>query len=621
MCGIAGLAGNFNSEESARLLRGMMDRMDHRGPDAEGSRVEEGVSLGHLRLAIVDLSEAGTQPMHDHSENFLLTFNGEIYNFKDIRGKLPAISYRSQTDTEVILEGFGLWGPAVFDQMNGMFAAAFWNKKQQELTLVRDRLGIKPLYYHISGGKIAFASEIRALIGTGLFKPTIDRDGLADFFTYQTVHAPKTILNEVKMLLPGHYLTFRNGKEEIKSFWRLEDQGQNQENGNYEAVKTRVRELLGAAVERRMMSDVPLGAFLSGGIDSSAVVALMAQASSQPIDTFSVVFQEKEYDESPWSEMMARKYQTRHHPILLKPDDFLEGLPRALQAMDHPSGDGINSFVVSGVTKKAGITVALSGLGGDELFAGYPVFRQLGEIQGSALWKLPAGLRKMLAPLVEIVPGGRRGEKLGALLRLSRSRLQDIYPVFRMVFAASEMRSISPGAHPDYNFVKSFISQQAASLEKIPALSQISLAEIRTYTQNVLLRDTDQMSMAHALEVRVPFFDHTLVEYLMGIPDRLKYPDYPKKLLVESMGDLLPAEVVHRKKMGFVFPWERWLREELRSFCEAKLNWLGKSSLFDEKAIQSLWKDFGKGKGSALWSHIWLLVVLADWMQKNGVEE
>jgi asparagine synthase (glutamine-hydrolysing) len=492
------------------------------------------------------------------------------------------------------------------------------------LFVARDRLGIKPIYYHHQDGQLLFGSELRALLASGCLRPKVDRAALGSYLVYQTVYGDGTLLEGVKMIPPGHYGLWKAGKWTLTPWWdiwknALPEAGQM----DVPAIRSRIRRLLDQSIERRLVSDVPVGAFLSGGIDSSAVVALMAQASTQPVDTFSVVFEEKEYDESEWSGLIAKKYATRHHPILLKPADFLDALPAALKAMDHPSADGINSYVVLQVTRAQGVKVALSGIGGDELFAGYPVFAQLPAILRSRVMQLPLGLRKLIASTYGTFRQGRDANKKIALLRLPSAGIDDVYPVFRTVYEWQEARHLlrlpETVAHP----LSGLLASNRAFRAKLPLLSQIGGLEINSYTQSVLLRDTDQMSMAHALEVREPFFDHDLVEFVMGIPDKVKQPPgYPKQLLVESLGDLLPDGLVHRKKMGFVFPWEQWMRGELRSFCHDRIHQFNERGLLaSHEALPSIWHEFQVGKGPWLWPHIWLFVVLEDWLQRNGITE
>ncbi|MEL6134841.1 MAG: asparagine synthase C-terminal domain-containing protein, partial [Bacteroidota bacterium] len=430
------------------------------------------------------------------------------------------------------------------------------------------------------------------------------------YLQYYSVNAPRTILKNVFQLKAGHFGIWKGGYFHQEAFWTIEDVADHAETDEA-SVQKEVKQRLMAAVERRMISDVPLGAFLSGGIDSSAIVALMAQASSQPIHTFSVVFQEKAFDESLYSRMIAEKYRTAHHPILLKPEDFLHELEPALAAMDHPTGDGINSYVVSQATKREGFTVALSGLGGDELFAGYPVFQQYKKFkQAQTLYQVPLGLRKLGSQAAGTLVAKHKVARLQELMTVPNPQFEYLYPVFRKLFSPSEIEQLMGHYAKDSTLGRIFEPEILRKIDQLPIYSQVSVGEISTYTQNVLLRDTDQMSMAHSLEVRVPFFDHELVEYVLGVSDTIKQPTFAKKLLVESLGALLPNEVVHRKKMGFVFPWPIWMKNELREMCAQSIERLAERNLMRGEAVQSFWQAFLADDPQVIWMKLWMLVIL-----------
>jgi asparagine synthase (glutamine-hydrolysing) len=626
MCGIAGIVSRSDLPQMRAALHTMLDAMPHRGPDARGEWHDDHCSLGHQRLAIIDLSERGNQPMQDHGGRYTLVHNGEIYNWREVRSKLD-YPWKTETDTEMILAAFAHWGRDCVKHFNGMFAFAIWDNLEQSLFIARDRMGIKPVYLFEHNGVLAFASEARAIARIisqiSDQRPRINKEELAGYFTYQTTYNDHTLLDKVWLLEAGFSMVWKRQQKQggwYGPYWNVFESASEEAKGMDAAgVKKRVRGLLRESVEKRLMTDVPLGAFLSGGIDSSAVVALMSEVSDRPVDTFSVVFEEKEYDESKWAKMIADKYNTRHHPILLRPRDFLEALPDALKAMDHPSGDGINSYVVSKVTREQGITVALSGLGGDEVFAGYPIFTQLPAILQHKMWKIPYAIRQLLVHPYGWLKKGRQAEKIKALLRMFQPYFNQVYTVYRTIYRP-ELAFELANHHGEPRAKVYQMTSYMEAMDKLPLLSKISASEMATYTRNVLLRDTDQMSMAHALEVRVPFFDHELVEFVLGVPDELKRPTYPKKLLVESLGDLLPHDLVHRKKMGFVFPWEQWLRNDLRDFCDLRIRKLQDSGLVNPDMLGKVWQEFRQGKGEWLWTHIWLPVVLQEWMDNNGID-
>lgn len=617
MCGITGLAGFADPHQAGQRLQQMTNAIAHRGPDAEGHWVDTHVALGHRRLSIIDLSADGTQPFVDHTGRYALIFNGEAYNYQALREELKDYPFRTKTDTEVVLAGYLRWGKGVLDRLHGMFAFALWDQEKQTLLIARDRLGIKPMYYSFTSDGLVFGSELRALRASGLIGNAIRPQSLVDYMTYYTVHAPWTMVEGVMQLMPGQWAEWKpGGSWHTGMFWQAGETFSEPAPTTYDEAKTRVRALMRESVEKLLVSDVPLGAFLSGGIDSSAIVALMAEIATRPVETFSIGFAEKEFDESEHARHIADLYKTNHTAITLKPSDFLDALPAALTAMDMPSGDGVNTYVISGAIKKAGITVALSGLGGDELFAGYPVFKQWHSLHNrKALWAVPHSLRKAGAELAGMAMSGHKTDRLAELLAAPSSALSDTYPIFRKLIPQRDMEALAPGLPFGYNRVAEYLREREPALSKLPLLSQVSVAEITGYTQNVLLRDSDQFSMAHALELRVPFFEHPLVEYVLSIPDEFKYPTYPKKLLVEALHPLLPDEIVHRKKMGFAFPWDTWMRNELRDFCAEHMESLADRAPFDGAAVRNYWKRFEAKDPNVTWARVWLLVVLERWMR------
>ncbi|MCB0429363.1 MAG: asparagine synthase (glutamine-hydrolyzing) [Flavobacteriales bacterium] len=593
-------------QEPDAIVR-MTESISHRGPDHQGFFVEDGLQLGHRRLSILDLSAAGNQPMESACGRYVIIHNGEIYNFREVRQQLTDHDFTTHTDTEVILAAYAKWGRACLEKFNGMFAFAIWDKQERVLFIARDRLGIKPLYYHADGNRLVFASEVRSLLASGQVPRKLSMASLAEYLRYQTVHAPSTLLQDVHMLMPGHCLMADRNGVRTEAWWTLTYRPVSD---SPEQVRKRVKELFYRAVERRLVSDVPFGAFLSGGIDSSAVVGAMSEVSTQPVSTFSVVFREEAYSEREFAAMVAKRFHAKHHEILLEAKDFLHALPDALGAMDHPSGDGPNTYVVSKVTRAAGITMALSGLGGDELFAGYPIFKRMHRLhQYRWLFGLPAPLKRML-----MLAGGKgiQQQKIRQILQLPAYDFDAIYALNRQVLLDRQIASLLASEHPQNRLVR--------QEDSVPVLSQVSRAEITTYMQNVLLRDADQMSMAHALEVRVPFLDHELVEYVYSLGDDMKYPATPKKLLTDSLAGLLPDEIVNRPKMGFVLPWEVWMRNELKDFCRERIGLLQENTCWRPDALTGLWDDFLQGNPSVTWSRIWPLVALSDWIQKLDID-
>jgi len=618
MCGIAGIL-YFNGRSADPAIIGQMnDAIRHRGPDAGATWVEGPLAFGHRRLSIIDLSSAANQPFHDVSGRYVIVFNGEIYNYQDVKTRITDYPFQTTSDTEVLVAAYAKWGPECLVQLRGMFAFAIWDRTERSLFIARDRMGVKPLYYYQDDTKLLFSSEIRAMLASGEVKKEINEEALVDLFSYQSVGGVNSIIKNIRQLEAGCWMKLAGNKITRERYWDVTHPRVDFDFGNVPAVKARIRDLMLQSVTRRLVSDVPVGAFLSGGIDSSAVVGLMAEASTRPPATFNICFEEKEYDESLYAEMIAKKFKADHTRILLQPTVFLDEMTNALDAMDTPSGDGINTYVVSKAIRRKGVTVALSGVGGDELFAGYPYFGQYTTLQArSWLWKWPTFIRRQAA----LIERGPRRERLRQLLSADSCSIDRVYPVFRQMITPGKLRElIALNGHAGLlEDMAPGLTARKDDLRKLPLLSQVSAAEYLGYTQHTLLKDTDQMSMAVALEVREPFFDHDLVEFVMSVPDAIKRPVYPKSLLVESLKPLLPDEIVHRRKQGFLFPWNTWMKNELRSFCESHVQNMAGRRFVNGDNLLRFWREFVAGKGDIRWGEIWLFVVLDHWMEKNGV--
>ena len=622
MCGINGIV-SLTAEADNYSVH--IDRMNaalaHRGPDDAGVYSDGRATLGHRRLSVIDLSDAGHQPMTSADGRFVIVFNGEIYNFRDLRARLD-YPFRSRSDTEVLLAAWQTWGPQCLDRLIGMFAFAVWDREAGKLHLVRDRLGKKPLYYFRDDLHIVFSSEVRGIAASGLYQPGLNPDAVVDYLRYQTVHQPYTLLKDIRLLPAAHRLSVRGGEERFHRYWfPLGQTGDRKAGLDGETAKRCIHDAFQRAVERRLVADVPFGAFLSGGIDSSAVVAMMSRLIGR-VSTFSISFAEDEFSEARYARIVADKYRTYHHDIRLTAENFLDLLPEALDRMDHPSGDGPNTYVVAKVTREAGITMALSGLGGDELFAGYPVFADSLRLErASGLNIIPRPARVAAGRIVRGLIPGIGSAKVAAVLAQPHVSAMATYPLYRQVFLDDQIAELLGRADLPSNRLERMLTElnQEDAFRNAGLLSRLAVAEMASYMQHVLLRDTDQMSMAHALEVRIPFLDHELVELVLSLPDELRMARPPKRLLVESLGDLLPAEIVNRPKVGFTLPYAEWMKTSLREFCEAHLRRLAGRTLFNGTAVLRRWRDFLQGRPNVTWSRIWLLVVLEHWLERNGL--
>jgi len=630
VCGIFGIITTKPRAEVSEPLARAAQALAHRGPDDEGVeflRESQGgqgdltVAFAHRRLSILDLSPAGHQPMRDSATGNWITYNGEVFNFRDVRRPLEArgLTFNSESDTEVLLKGFGLAGREAIADWRGMFALGFWDDRQRQLTLVRDRLGIKPLYYYYDGESFLFASEIRALLATGLVPRRLSRAAIDSYLAFGSVQEPLTIIENVYAILPGHLLTLKDGHVRTEAYWKLHATSQLQKLLKPREAIAEIRDLLLESIRLRLVSDVPVGVFLSGGIDSSAVVSLMRQATNSEIKSFSICFKEQEFNEQAYAEKIANQFQTSHHPVFVTGEQALAQLPHALSAMDQPSIDGVNTYLISQAVVQAGLKVAVSGLGGDEVFAGYGFFRTIArdEQLRRQVMNVPLGLRKAAASALHAAVSNPRAAKLGALLEsdhLSEHSVQ----LHRQLFTRHQREVLLGHAGPpsvDSTRLAQWTASRFANCAEADAVNQASALELGGYLSNTLLRDTDSMSMAHGLEVRVPLIDHKLVEHMLNITGQAKLRAGKQKwMLVESVGDL-PAEVTDRPKRGFELPFKHWLQGALREQIEASLQSSRLAGVLNTDASTTIWQSFLAG--NTTWSRIWSLYVLDNWVARN----
>ena len=649
MCSISGIIEiNANRAEALhQTVRSMNAALKHRGPDDEGvacftresvqSKIN--VCLGNTRLSIIDTSSAGHQPMVDQETGLCITYNGESYNFRELRKEIGDEfgPWQSGTDTEVVLRAYRKWGIEAFRRLRGMFALAVWDPTAAELILARDPLGIKPLYYTFDSSdqafapdttqqyqsrKLLFASELRALLATGQIARTLDQAGVGSYFKYGSVQAPRTIIEGVWSLLPGQCLRVSghgvNLNLALSQFESIDSKpGFNAKHHGLSRAESisELRQLLTRSLESHLVSDVPLGIFLSGGMDSSAIVALMSQLDTSQPKTFSVVFDESGFSESAHANLVARKFRTEHREVRLSESSLLEMLPAALASLDQPSIDAINTYVISKAVKEAGISVALSGLGGDELFAGYPSFRRASRTQ--ALKHVPGLFRSSMAAAAKL--NGNQFARKNKMWQLAASRgtPEEIYSISRQLFSDNQIASIS-------KLIPEAQLAQNCKANGHDVINTMSRLELQGYMANTLLRDTDCMSMAHSLEVRVPFVDKQVVRSVLSLPGDWKFNrggKVPKPLLAEVLTDLLPADFLSRPKMGFTLPFEKWMLSKLRDEVSRVLadDKLLDASYLNMKGVMQLFNRFLTAPGSVGWSRPWSTYTLARWCEINGV--
>jgi asparagine synthase (glutamine-hydrolysing) len=637
MCGIAGILVKSDKvlPDLRERLAAMAQAMFHRGPDDGGIYISPDgrVGLANRRLAIRDLSPAGHMPMSNAAGTVWITYNGEVYNADTRRTELEALGYvfRSSSDTEVILHGYEAWGQAVVERLRGMYALAIFDQRRETsgpglLFLARDRLGIKPLYYAQTATAFVFASELKAMQASGLVSREISSAGLVGYLHLGSVPNPLTIYRDIQALEPACYLTIpveRSTPPHLTTYWQLPTA--TIKPPPYAEVVALVRELLVEAVRIRLVSDVPLGAFLSGGLDSSAVVALMRQATNGPIRTCSMVFEEAEYSEAAYARAVAEAVGTDHYERVITAQDLANEWDNILTSLDQPSIDGVNTYFVSQTAREAGLTVALSGLGGDELFGGYPnTFNQAPHIyQAMRLAQAVPGGTTLSRAAIALLPNRQSWARVADALTQPASPAS-AYLTRRGLFAPSEVQTLvapdiwreaktafDPIEHVNQRANDPTVNHSPFTIHHSP-FSWTSRAELRTYTHHQLLRDTDAMSMAHSLEVRVPLLDVRLVETVLQLPESVKtnHRRGPKPLLAQAVGhDLLALVRQRQDKQGFTFPFARWLAEPLlQARVQAMISQLQQQPLLQPMAVQQLHQDYRAGK--IHWSRLWALLTL-----------
>ncbi len=625
MCGIAGIVDpSLSPEARVDAISRMCAAMVHRGPDDAGIESKSDATLGMRRLAIFDPAN-GHQPMRTADGRLTIVFNGAIYNFHELRRELESVgqTFRTQCDTEVLLAAYAQWGVDCLGRLRGMFAFAVWDDSKRSLFLARDPFGIKPLYFRHHGTSFTFASEVKALAASRTFATEIDLNAVVDYLGWLAVPAPRTIYRDVHSLQPGDSLTYANGEVSIRASWSFDQAAH-----GISACKTRdefVRELrvrLDDSIRAHVLADVPVGAFLSGGLDSAAVVGLMARATTTRLRTFSIVFGEAAYSEATAAEETARHIGTEHTAWQLGGTEVAKDLDAILASLDQPTGDGINTFYASRLARAGGVTAALSGLGGDELFGGYPSFRDLPRLHRClpVWWVLPSGVRNGI--VARLNRGDTRRRKLADFLAHATG-LQQLGALQRRVFSDTSRHSLlSPHVRAVTDRVSPFhpqLRQLERELVHAGVFETISAWELRTYMADVLLRDSDVMSMRHSLELRVPFVDRPLVEWLWAQPAAFKdSPASPKQALADATKDLLPAALLTRPKRGFTLPFPIWMKRELRPFLAETFSdsSVDRTGFFDRAAVQQLWNGFLKQDDTREWSRVWSLAVLIAFLNR-----
>jgi len=613
MCGICGLFGSIDPRAGAETVRRMSDCMRHRGPDDEGFHTDPPAFLGFRRLSIIDL-HTGHQPLANEDDSVWIAFNGEIYNHLELRAELEKKGhhYRTRTDTETIVHLYEEEGPHFARRLNGMFGIALWDAKRRRLVLVRDRLGVKPLYYaRLANGTLAFASEMKALRLCPGVDTSLDPAALDSYLALQYVPGPGTIHRGIHKLPPGHVLiATADGDMKIEPFWTLEPRPAP---ATFEAAREQFAELFEDAVRIRLMSDVPLGAFLSGGIDSALVVAAMAKAMDRPVKTFSIGFEGMGwYSELPYAAEVAKKFNTEHHTLTVKAPDMRTLLPQVAAQLDEPLADvaAIPTYLLAKFAREH-VTVALTGEGADELFAGYDHYR-LEWMMDRTQWLPPAAWRAVGGPVLPLAPAKMRKAIIAAGMSAPARFVfvrSVIPPGARQLLLRPEVQSEIARDHLTSRMAKHFVGGSNG-------LNAVLRADTNEWLPDDLLMKVDKMTMLASLEARVPFLDYRVVEMASGFPPRWKYDGRSKVLLKSYAAQVLPHSIVHRQKHGFMPPVREWLRGSLRSFMEEHL--LDPASLSSEwlepRAVRNVVQRYLAGEDH-LFLGIWELLCLEVWLR------
>jgi len=628
MCGINGIAFSSRSRRTVdtAVLKRMRDVITHRGPDDEGIFIDGVVGLGHRRLSIVDVA-AGHQPMTNEDGTLHITYNGEIYNHADFRIELEAKGhvYKTHCDTETILHLYEEHGENCVDYLRGMFAFAIWNQRKKELFIARDRLGVKPLYYvHTNDGSLYFGSEIKTLLEARAIKPEINFEALPDYLANHATSGEETLFRGVKRLLPGHTLVWRDGQVETKRYWDVSFAKASDTSRRDQDYIDEWADLFRTSVRLRLMADVPLGMFLSGGIDSSAIAAVMSTMVSEPIKTFSVAFKEREANELEYARLIAESYQTNHHEVVVSPEDFFTALPKLVwhedEPLAHPSSVAL--YFVSQLASKH-VKVVLTGEGSDELLAGYARYRKT--IYNLALGAryhgaMPAGIRNAIRNRIDDLPVNSKVRQ--KLLRTFLSLQPDVESIYFDNFAVFSRSMQNELLTPETRARTGALDPYAgvcSLLEKTDAqspLDRLLYADIKTYLHELLMKQ-DQMSMAASVESRVPFLDHKLVEFTSGLPERMKLRGWTTKyVLRKAMKGVLPEAILSRPKMGFPVPIGKWFRGPYRSIInEYVLSERALSrGIFERDFVRAVVNRHDAGEDHS--ERLWALVNFEMWQRQ-----
>lgn len=609
MCGITGFVSrSFNKDH----LVGMTNSLAHRGPDADGFYYNETrhTGLGHRRLSILDLSSAANQPMTSHCKRYIMVYNGEVYNFKDI-AKETGVTFQTHSDTEVLLEAFAKWGPEFATRLNGMFAIAIYDQEEDKLFLFRDRMGIKPLYYYLKKEEFIFASELKA-ISKVINEPSINFQAVSDYFHYGYIPKEETIYHDVYKLPAGCYAEFFSGNLTIKNYWKADELISDRTTTNFDQAKKTLNDLLTDSVQKRLISDVPIGTFLSGGTDSSIVTAIASKVNESPVNTFSIGFKEAKFNESEKAKKIAQYLKTNHHEFIVSEQDIFSELNHILDDFDEPFADSscFPTYLVSKMARQH-VTVCLSGDGGDELFMGYGAYTWAKRMSNPVIWNF----RKPISKLLQAT-GDNRKKRAGDVFNApDKGKMEHIFSQEQYLFSAKELNKLLINI-PSPNQLDNIRSKRL-----LTAQEEQSFFDIKNYLKDDLLVKVDKMSMLSSLEVRVPLLDYRIVEFALNLDPSLKISKdgIQKYLLKEVLYDYIPKELLNHPKWGFSIPLVEWLKKDLKYLCNEYLNneIIQELKIFNPAYVQQLQQRFFNGEDH-LYNRLWQIIVFNRFIVKSS---
>ena len=610
MCGISGFFSNkFNKSHLIKMTR----ELTHRGPDSEGYYYNKNIGLGHKRLSIIDLSDAANQPMESHCQRYIMVYNGEVYNYKSIANQIDEINWKSSSDSEVILEAFVKWGPKFVTKLNGMFSIAIYDTKENKVFLFRDRMGIKPLFYFFENNEFIFASELKA-IKVLKHEKDINYNSIYAYLHLGYIPSNKTIYKNILKLKPGSYIEFSNNKIHETIYWNSKNEISHNTYDNFNASKNKLKLLIEKSIKNRLISDVPIGTFLSGGTDSSLVSAIAQEVNGSPINTFSIGFEDAKHNESFYAKKVAQHLGTNHQEFILKEIDALNELESIMEHFDEPFADSsaLPTMLVSKMARKH-VTVCLSGDGGDELFMGYGSYNWAKRLSNPLVWSLKKPISYILSKSKV-----NKYKRAGLVFKTTKKNFKShIFSQEQYLFSEEELNKLLIKGS---NSIINKINNSESFVRKLKSREEQAFFDLNNYLIDDLLVKVDRSSMYSSLEARVPLLDHNIVEYALNLNNDLKIKEGTSKyILKELLYEYIPKKIMERPKWGFSIPLDKWLKTDLNYLIEKYLNQeiIEEFQIIDYNYVKTIIYKYNNGE-NYLYNRIWSLILLNKFLVKNN---